>query len=96
MKKGTNAQVIQAFIAGYEMQSGSMTAKVLKGSNNSITVLYSYNAIIAYKWNGRWVVTNHKYSVTTSKQTNQLIRELPTHRVDRADLDTFSPLAKVL
>ena len=92
----TNAKVIRAFIDGDKAESGSMTSNELRGNNNSIQLLYSYNTVIAYRWNGFCHVTTHKYSVTTSKQRHlllrELLRELPTVKLIHEDLDGFSAL----
>ncbi len=62
----TNKQVFESFARGKSAQS-----------NNAIStgkVLISYRTpIMAWK-DGQLLVTNEKYSVTTSKQQNQAIR----------------------
>ncbi len=67
------SEVISKFVRGvlgtYKTQNGSITS--IDG-----VILKSYNTIIAYYDGGKFLISNRKYSKTTSTQQNELKREL--------------------
>jgi hypothetical protein len=56
-----------------------------------LKVFFSFNLTIAFRWQNQYYVNNHKYTATTSKHREMLIREQfnTSHNVNRLDRDQF-------
>jgi len=64
----TNNNIITNFINGQIAKTGNLISQGNK--------LINYNTCIAYIDNDKYIVSNTKYSNTTSKIQNELIRQL--------------------
>lgn len=78
MRKGTNDQVLNAFVYNsmdvYANQSESIY--VVNAHTPAERKLMNYGTCIAQYIDGELYVNRSKYSVTTSKVQNQLVRKL--------------------
>lgn len=87
----TNQQVFKAFANGTEAHANNVRSVKL---GMGTTVLYSYGTPIAYRLLGTerqaiGVFDAQRYSVTTSKQRSQAMREFPAAYVTEHEHEAF-------